>query len=148
MKIKEIHSHLHGYEWIQYHQKGIWKELEAAITQIGIESSPSDLNKKLKHSLKKLGWQESIQAMNFVKNRVAVEVQIKQDGFNIYDLFASHLAFYLGDTIDVGIEILPMKSLQAQMSSGPGYYEGALYDLARQGRGVPAVPLVLIGIEP
>ena len=46
------------------------------------------------------------------------------------------------------IEILPMKSMQAEMSSGPGYYEGALYDLARQGRGVPAVPLVLVGIEP
>jgi hypothetical protein len=40
-----------------------------------------------------------------------------------------------------------MKSMQQQMSSGPGYYEGALYDLARQGRGVPPVPLVLIGME-
>ena len=50
-------------------------------------------------------------------------------------------------TIDVGIEILPMKSMQSEMSSGTGYYEGALYDLARQGRGVPAVPHVLIGIE-
>jgi len=59
-----------------------------------------------------------------------------------------HLAFYVGNTIEVGVEILPMKSMQAEMSSGPGYYEGALYDLARQGRGVPAVPLVLIGIEP
>ena len=55
---------------------------------------------------------------------------------------------YIGDTIDVGVEILPMKSMQSGMSSGPGYYEGALYDLARQGRGVPSVPLVLIGIEP
>jgi len=85
---------------------------------------------------------------DFVKNRVAVEVQLGKYTFVSYDLFVKHLAFYVGDTIDVGIEILPMKSLQAQMSSGPGYYEAALYDLARQGRGVPAVPLVLIGIEP
>jgi len=49
--------------------------------------------------------------------------------------------------IDVGIEILPMKSLQAQMSSGPGYYEGELYNVLQQGRGVPAVPLVIIGID-
>jgi hypothetical protein len=41
-----------------------------------------------------------------------------------------------------------MKSMQEQMSSGPGYYEGALYDVVRQGRGVPAVPLVLVGIAP
>jgi hypothetical protein len=59
-----------------------------------------------------------------------------------------HLAFYVGDQIDLGIEILAMKSLQENMSSGPGYYEGSLYDLARQGRGVPAVPLILVGIAP
>ena len=85
---------------------------------------------------------------DFVKNRVAVEVQFGKYSFIAYDLFVKHLAFYVGDAIDVGIEILPMKSMQAEMSSGPGYYEGALYDLARQGRGVPAVPLVLVGIEP
>ena len=85
---------------------------------------------------------------DFVKNRIAVEVQFGKYSFIAYDLFVKHLAFYVGDNIDVGIEILPMKSMQAEMSSGPGYYEGALYDLARQGRGVPAVPLVLVGIEP
>lgn len=85
---------------------------------------------------------------DFVKNRIAVEVQLGKYSFIAYDLFVKHLAFYVGNTIEVGVEILPMKSMQAEMSSGPGYYEGALYDLARQGRGVPAVPLVLIGIEP
>lgn len=55
---------------------------------------------------------------------------------------------YNQTAIDVGVEILPMKSMQEEMSSGPGYYEGALYDVVRQGRGVPAVPLVLVGIEP
>lgn len=85
---------------------------------------------------------------DFVKNRVAVEVQFGKYSFIAYDLFVKHLAFYVGNTIDVGIEILPMKQMQSQMSSGPGYYEGALYDLARQGRGVPAVPLVLLGVLP
>jgi hypothetical protein len=85
---------------------------------------------------------------DFVKNRVAVEVQFGKYSFIAYDLFVKHLAFYVGNTIDVGIEILPMKVMQENMSSGPGYYEGALYDLARQGRGVPAVPLVLVGIAP
>lgn len=85
---------------------------------------------------------------DFVKNRIAIEVQFGKYSFIAYDLFVKHLAFYVGNTIEVGIEILPMKSMQSQMSSGPGYYEGALYDLARQGRGVPAVPLVIVGIEP
>ncbi len=85
---------------------------------------------------------------DFVKERVAIEVQFGKYAFVAYDLFVKHLAFYVGDRIDVGIEILPMKSLQSRMSSGVAYYEGEFYNVVRQGRGVPAVPLILIGIEP
>jgi Restriction endonuclease BglII len=84
---------------------------------------------------------------DFVKERVAVEVQFGKYSFVAYDLFVKHLAFYVRDEIDVGIEILPMKSLQSQMSSGVAYYEGEFYNVIRNGRGVPSVPLVLIGIE-
>lgn len=76
---------------------------------------------------------------DFVKERVAVEIQFGKYAFVAYDLFVKHLAFYVGDRIDVGIEILPMKSLQAQMSSGVPYYEGELYNVIRQGCGVSAV---------
>ncbi len=85
---------------------------------------------------------------DFIKERVAIEVQFGKYSFVAYDLFVKHLAFYVGDRIDVGIEILPMKSLQSQMSSGVAYYEGELYNVVRQGRGVPAVPLVIVGIAP
>jgi hypothetical protein len=85
---------------------------------------------------------------DFVKDRVAIEVQFGKYSFVAYDLFVKHLAFFVRDQIDVGIEILAMKSLQSHMSSGPGYYEGELYNIIRNGRGVPTVPLVLVGIEP
>lgn len=85
---------------------------------------------------------------DFVKDRVAIEVQFGKYAFVAYDLFAKHLAFYVRDQIDAGIEILPMKSLQQHMSSGSGYYEGEIYNLIRNGRGVPSVPLVVIGIAP
>ena len=85
---------------------------------------------------------------DFVKDRVAIEVQFGKYSFVAYDLFVKHLAFYIGDYIDVGIEILPMKSLQSHMSSGVAYYDGEFYNVVRQGRGVPAVPLIIIGIEP
>lgn len=85
---------------------------------------------------------------DFVKERVAVEVQMGKYPFVAYDMFVKHMAFFVGDLIDVGIEMVPMKSMQQEMSSGVPYYEGALYDLIRQGRGVPAVPLVLIGLAP
>lgn len=85
---------------------------------------------------------------DFVKDRIAVEVQFGKYSFVAFDLFVKHMAFFVGDVIDIGIEILPMKELQAQMSSGPGYYEGELYNLIRQGRGIPAVPLVMVGVAP
>jgi hypothetical protein len=83
---------------------------------------------------------------DFVKDRVALEVQFGKYSFVAYDLFVKHLAFFIGDQIDVGIEILPMKSFQEEMSSGPAYYEGELYNVIRNGRGVPAVPLVIVGV--
>ena len=88
----------------------------------------------------------SFNQTDFVKERIAVEVQFGKYAFVAYDLFVKHMAFFVGDVIDVGVEILPMKELQAHMSSGVGYYEAELYNVIREGRGVPAVPLVLVGV--
>lgn len=85
---------------------------------------------------------------DFVKDRVAVEVQFGKYAFVAHDLFVKHLSFYVSDIIDVGIEILPMKALEREMSSGIAYYERDLLNVLRQGRGVPAVPLVLVGVVP
>ena len=85
---------------------------------------------------------------DFVKDRVAVEIQFGKYAFVAHDLFVKHLSFYVSDIIDVGIEVLPMKELEREMSSGVPYYERDLLNVLRQGRGVPAVPLVLIGVTP
>lgn len=85
---------------------------------------------------------------NFAKQRVAVQVHLSESACGEHDIFGMPLSQYVQNKIDVGIEILPMKSLQSQMSSGVAYFEGELYNVIRQGRGVPAVPLVMIGIVP
>ena len=85
---------------------------------------------------------------DFVKERVAVEVQFGKYSFVAHDLFVKHMAFFVSNAIDVGIEILPMKELERDMSSGVPYYERDLLNIMRQGRSVPAVPLVLIGVAP
>lgn len=41
-----------------------------------------------------------------------------------------------------------MKEMEREMSSGAPYYERDLLNVIRQGRGVPAVPLVLLGVMP
>ena len=91
---------------------------------------------------------KSYNQTDFVKERCMVEVQFGKYAFIAHDLFVKHMAFYTTDHMDVGVEVLPMKALQAQMSSGVPYYEGALFDLIREGRGVPHVPLILVGVEP
>lgn len=81
-----------------------------------------------------------------MKDRIAVEVQFGKYAFVAHDLFVKHLSFYVADIIDVGIEILPMKDLEQELSSGVPYYERDLVNVIRQGRGVPAVPLILLGV--
>ena len=113
----------------------------------GIYGLPEDGQKK---AIEEAG-QIPIMSYNqtdFVKDRVAVEVQFGKYAFVAHDLFVKHLSFYVSDIIDVGIEILPMKELEREMSSGVPYYERDLLNVIRQGRGVPAVPLVLLGIAP
>lgn len=91
---------------------------------------------------------KSYNQTDFVKDRVAVEVQFGKYSFVAHDLFVKHLSFYVSGIIDVGIEILPMKELEREMSSGVPYYERDLLNVLRQGRGVPTVPLVLMGVAP
>lgn len=97
------------------------------------------------------GEDEPIYSYNqtdFVKNKIAVEVQFGKYAFVAFDLFVKHMLFYSGGVVNLGIEILPTKEMQKQMSSGVAYYEGEVYNVMRQGRNSPPVPLLILGIEP
>lgn len=85
---------------------------------------------------------------DFVKDKIAVEVQFGKYAFVAFDLFVKHMLFYSGGIINLGIEILPTKKMQNEMSSGVAYYEGEVYNVMRQGRNSPPVPLLILGIEP
>lgn len=85
---------------------------------------------------------------DFVKDRVAVEIQFGKYSFVAHDLFVKHMSFFISGDIDVGIEVVPMKEMEREMSSGVPYYERDLFNLIRQGRGIPAVPIILVGVAP
>ncbi len=107
--------------------------------------------KEQKEFLVANGEKEPIYSYNqtdFVKDKIAVEVQFGKYAFVAFDLFVKHMLFYSGGVINLGIEILPTKKMQAQMSSGVAYYEGEVYNVMRQGRNSPPVPLLILGIEP
>jgi len=103
-----------------------------------------------KEYLERLGAEViySYNQIDHVKNRIAVEVQFGKYAFVAYDIFVKHLAFYAGREADVGVEILPTKAMQQEMSSGIAYYEGEVHNILRHGRAAPAVPLLILGIEP
>ncbi len=107
--------------------------------------------KEQKEFLIASGEKEPIYSYNqtdFVKDKIAVEVQFGKYAFVAFDLFVKHMLFFSGGVINLGIEILPTKKMQAQMSSGVAYFEGEVYNVMRQGRNSPPVPLLILGIEP
>ena len=85
---------------------------------------------------------------DFIKNKIGVEVQFGKYFAVTYDLFVKHLSFYSGQIINIGIEIVPTKAMQKDMSSGPPWYEKEIHNVMRHGRTNSPVPLLILGIEP
>jgi hypothetical protein len=85
---------------------------------------------------------------DFIKNRIGIEVQFGKYFAVTYDLFVKHLSFYSGQIINIGIEIIPTKKMQLEMSSGPPWFEKEIHNVMRHGRTNPPVPLLILGIEP
>ena len=142
---KAINAELEARGWNQS-RTSYWVTEDEKLIRATLGLSPDEQKAKIAAA-----GAEAIYSYNqtdFVKERVAIEVQFGKYSFVAYDLFVKHMAFFVGDEIDLGIEVLPMKSMQLEMSSGPAYYEGELYNLIRQGRGIPAVPLILVGVAP
>ncbi|MCY4475775.1 MAG: BglII/BstYI family type II restriction endonuclease [Chloroflexi bacterium] len=117
-------------------------ELTRTVARMPVEIQPRAI---------KLHGSEPISAslaVDFFKDRIAIQLQLGHPSKIAHDIFVTYMNFYVSDLMDVGIEIMPTKELAAQMSSGVPYYERDLLNIIRQGRGVPAVPLVLMGIAP
>lgn len=142
---REFKTHFEKLGWKQRRQT-FWVTNDERLMR-GVYNQPEA---EQKQAIEAAGF-EAIMSYNqtdFVKDRIAVEVQFGKYAFVAHDLFVKHLSFYVADIIDVGIEILPMKQMEREMSSGVPYYERDLVNVIRQGRGVPAVPLILLGVVP
>ena len=133
-------------KWSRPGKKYFYCSSDPQITQRLIGLSLAD-QKELLLS-KKLPLIKSYNEADFIKDRVSVEVQFGKYSFVQFDIFIKHAANYMQNEIDLGVEIVPMKSMEAEMSSGPPYYEKHLHEILRQGRIFPPVPLILIGVVP
>lgn len=86
--------------------------------------------------------------IDFVKDRVAIEVQFGKYFSVAYDLHVKHTFFYLTNEIDVGIEIIPTHKMMKRMDTGVAWFENEVANVIREGRSNPTVPIVILGIEP
>ncbi len=84
--------------------------------------------------------------IDFVKDKVLVEVQFGKYAFMFYDM-AKFQYFFNENKADVGVEIVPSHTLHRQMSSGVSYGEQLVYDIERLKRHFPAVPVKIMIID-
>lgn len=143
---KAFNTKLNGLGWnesrYQYYITTEQKLLPELITLPYEEQKNFLISKGIKSPI------SSYKQTDFVKDQIAVEIQFGKYAFVAFDLFVKHLLFYSGGVINLGIEVLPTKKMQSQMSSGVAYYEGEVYNVLRHGRNNPPVPLLILGIEP
>lgn len=85
--------------------------------------------------------------MDFVKRKLGVEVQFGKYSFMVYNVAAKMTIFSNLSHIDTGIEIVPVKALADEMSSGVSYFEQFVWDLQQRGVSNIDVPVMIIGID-
>lgn len=135
--------------------------------------SPASLNKAFKKFLLPLDWEvhrenceyttefyiegyepevdvndsRAYREMDFVKERLGVEVQFGKYAFMVYNVCAKMTIFHNLDLIDLGVEIVPVKSFANEMSTGVSYFEQFIWDLEQRGVSDIDIPVLVIGID-
>ena len=84
--------------------------------------------------------------IDFVRNRVGVEVQFGKYAFMVYNVCAKMTIFHNEGVIDVGVEIVPLKELAREMSTGVSYFEQFVWDLEHRGVADIDIPVLILGI--
>jgi len=139
-----------------------------ATKQTGNDSKSAKLlysNHKIAKSIngefKKLGWkkQEIVsdqpsKSMNksvkidFTKKHLGVDVGFNNKPLPIYSGCAKMTIFHNMGFINVGIEIVPVKELAEDMSSGVSYFEQFVWDLEQRGVSDIDIPVLILGVAP
>lgn len=118
--------------------------------------SPVALNKAiLTDILYKRGWSKPKIALDDnnsfieadgVKGDVGLEVQFGKYAFLGWDIFGKMPIFAKNNNYKVGIEVVPVKSLQKQMSTGVGSFNHIVSLLEKRGVSNVDIPILILGI--
>jgi hypothetical protein len=85
--------------------------------------------------------------LDYVKNRIGVDVQFGKVALMVYNAFGKMPIFKDEDLIDLGIEIVPVKALAEQMSSGVSYFEQFVWDIEHRGSADIDIPVLIMGVD-
>jgi hypothetical protein len=85
--------------------------------------------------------------MDFVKEKLGVEVQFGKYSFMVYNVCAKMTIFNKLGFIDTGVEIVPVKGFADQMSTGVSYFEQFVWDLEQRGVADIDIPVLILGID-
>ncbi len=133
--------------------------------------SPVQLNEAFKNELFPKGWKNlkvdceypttyyledyeirsslkgAFRDMDFVKDRLGCEVQFGKYSFMVYNVCTKMTIFRNLDIIDCGVEIVPVKALALEMSTGVSYFEQFVWDLESRGTADIDIPVLILGID-
>ncbi len=85
--------------------------------------------------------------MDFIKKKLGIEVQFGKYAFMVYNVCAKMTIFRNLGHIDSGLEIVPMKDLAEEMSTGVSYFEQFVWDLENRGVADIDVPVLILGVS-
>ena len=85
--------------------------------------------------------------MDFVKNKLGIELQFGKYSFMVYNVCAKMTIFKNLGHIDAGVEIVPIKKFADEMSTGVSYFEQFVWDLENRGVADIDIPVMILGID-
>jgi len=85
--------------------------------------------------------------MDFVKQKLGIEVQFGKYAFMVYNVCAKMTIFHKLGHINHGIEIVPVKAFADEMSTGVSYFEQFIWDLESRGVSNIDIPVMILGID-
>ncbi len=85
--------------------------------------------------------------MDFVKDGLGMEIQDGKSPLEVCSVCAKMTIFRNLGLIKCGIEIVPVKSLALEMSSGVSYFEQFVWDLESRGVADIDIPVLILGID-
>lgn len=126
--------------------------------------SPKAMNKLFKKNLQENGWSRKrisvkttvpeieethvgYREIDAVKNNLGVEIQFGKYAFMVYNVSAKMTIFKKNGVIDAGVEIVPMATLQKEMSTGVSTFQQIKTDLECRGVSNIDIPVLVLGVD-